>query len=236
MASSTAERLKLELEQDILMFRLHPGERLDESRLAQRYGTSRTPVREALRQLAASGLVDIRPHRSAEVARLSIPQLLEMFELMSVMEGVCARFAAERASQSEIQYIRDAHEACREFVEARDPDGFYHANNRFHDAIYQASHNSYCAEQTQFLRNRLSPYRRCQLHRNNRPSESFREHERIVEAISQGDAARAESEIRAHIDVQGTNISAFISSVPPQFLAGTQQQARGRTVVPGDTV
>jgi DNA-binding GntR family transcriptional regulator len=226
MASSTAERLKLELEREILMFRLHPGERLDENRLAQRYGTSRTPVREALRQLAASGLVDIRPHRSAEVARLSIPQLLEMFELMSVMEGVCARFAAERASAAEIQRIRDAHEGCRTFVDARDPDGFYHANNHFHDAIYQASHNSYCAEQTQFLRNRLSPYRRCQLHRNNRPEESFREHERILEAISQGDAARAEREIRAHIDVQGTNISAFISNVPPQFLASAPPQPR----------
>ena len=102
MAQSNAERLRLALEKDIFLLRLQPGDRLDEASLAQRFGTSRTPVREALRQLAASGLVEIRAHRGAEVSRLSIPQLLEMFEFMSVLEGVCARFAAERATAEEL--------------------------------------------------------------------------------------------------------------------------------------
>lgn len=220
MATSTAERLRLALEKDIFLLRLNPGDKLDESSLARRFATSRTPVREALRQLAASGLVEIKAHRGAEVSRLSIPQLLEMFEFMAVMEGVCARFAAERASAEEVQTIREAHEACRPFVEAGDADGFYVANTHFHEAIYRASHNGYGAQQTMFLRNRLGPYRRFQLRRNNRPVESFREHRQILEAIAAGDAAGAERVTRAHIDVQGSNFTALVSQVPPEYLNG----------------
>lgn len=226
MATSTAERLRIALEKDIFLLRLSPGDKLDEASLAQRFGTSRTPVREALRQLAASGLVEIRAHKGAQVSRLSIPQLLEMFEFMAVMEGVCARFAAERASAEEIRTIREAHNACRPFAEAGDADGFYVANTHFHEAIYRASHNSYGAQQTMFLRNRLGPYRRFQLRRNNRPAESFREHGEILDAIAKGDAARAEQATRAHIDVQGSNFAALVSQVPPEYLTAPQQPAR----------
>lgn len=232
MSTSNAERLRLALEQDIFLLRLNPGDKLDEATLAQRFGTSRTPVREALRQLAASGLVEIRAHRGAEVSRLSIPQLLEMFEFMAMMESVCARFAAERASREEIEMIREAHEACRPFVEAGDADGFYVANTRFHEAIYRASHNSYGAQQTMFLRNRLGPYRRFQLRRNNRPAESFREHAQILEAIAAGDGDLAERITRAHIDVQGSNFTALVSHVPPEYLNASSSRAEGTAAAP----
>jgi len=218
MAQSTSERVRLSLERDIFLLRLKPGNKLDECGLARKFGTSRTPVREALRQLSASGLVEIKAHRGAEVSRLSIPQLLEMFEFMSELEGVCARFAAERASAEEIKTIRAAHERCWSFVKSGDADGFYVANTAFHEAIYSASHNSYGASQTLFLRNRLAPYRRFQLLRNNRPKESFHEHGQILEAISEGDGALAEKIIRAHINVQGSNFAALVSSVPPEYL------------------
>lgn len=218
MAISTAERLRLALEKEIVLLRYSPGDKLDEATIAQRFGTSRTPVREALRQLAASGLVEIKAHKGAEVSRVSIPQLLEMFEFMSVLEGVCAQFAAERATTREVEAIRDAHEACRAYVQAGDADGFYVANTKFHEAIYNASHNSYGAEQTRRLRNRLAPYRRLQLRRNNRTAESFREHEQILEAIAAGDAARAEQVTRQHISVQGSNFSTLVSNVPQEYL------------------
>jgi len=218
MAISTAERLRLELEKDIILLRHSPGDKLDEATLAQRFGTSRTPVREALRQLAASGLVEIKAHKGAEVSRASIPQLLEMFEFMSILEGLCAQFAAGRATTGEVEAIREAHEACRAYVEAGDADGFYLANTKFHEEIYSASHNSYGAEQTRRLRNRLAPYRRLQLQRNNRPAESFREHEQILEAIAAGDGARAERITRQHIAVQGSNFTTLVANVPPEYL------------------
>ncbi|RIA47591.1 GntR family transcriptional regulator [Dichotomicrobium thermohalophilum] len=226
MTQSTAQRVRLALEKDIFLLRLQPGDKLDEAGLAQRFGTSRTPVREALRQLAASGLVEIKAHRGAEVSRLSIPQLLEMFEFMAALEGVCARFAAERASAEEIAAIRTAHQHCLSYAEAGDADGFYHANTAFHEAIYSASHNGYAAQQTMFLRNRLAPYRRFQLRRNNRPLESFREHGDILEAIAAGDAPRAEEVTRKHIDVQGSNFAALVSSVPPEYLQSPGDMAK----------
>lgn len=229
MAGSTAERLRLTLEKDIFLLRLKPGDKLDEAGLARRFGTSRTPVREALRQLAAAGLVEIRAHRGAEVSRLSIPQLLEMFEFMSVLEGICARFAAERATADEIAAIRQAHERCRSYAEAADADGFYSANTAFHEAIYSASHNGYGAQQTMFLRNRLAPYRRFQLRRNNRPLESFREHGEILEAIVAGDGLRAERATRSHIDVQGSNFATLVSSVPPEYLTSPGNMAKARS-------
>jgi DNA-binding GntR family transcriptional regulator len=218
MTQSTAQRVRLALEKDIFLLKLQPGDKLDEAGLAQRFGTSRTPVREALRQLAASGLVEIKAHRGAEVLRLSIPQLLEMFEFMAALEGICARFAAERASPEDLAAIGTAHDECRGYAEAGDTDGFYRANTAFHEAVYRASHNSYAAQQTMFLRNRLAPYRRFQLRRNNRPLESFREHGEIFEAIAAGDVLRAERVTRAHIDVQGSNFAALVSSVPPEYL------------------
>ncbi len=218
MTQSTAQRVRLALEKDIFLLKLQPGDKLDEASLAQRFGTSRTPVREALRQLSAAGLVQSRAHRGAEVSRLSIPQLLEMFEFMAALEGICARFAAERASAEEIAAIRAAHENCLGHAEAGDAEGFYRANTAFHEAIYHASHNGYAAQQTLFLRNRLAPYRRFQLRRNNRPLESFREHGEILEAIAAGDAARAEAMTRTHIDVQGANFAALVSSVPAEYL------------------
>ena len=105
MPPSIAEKLKQKLEREILMFNLKPGERLDETKLAERYGTSRTPVREALRQLAAEGFVSIRTHRGAVVAGLSIAELVDMFEMMAVYEGVCARLATTRASPEELAQI-----------------------------------------------------------------------------------------------------------------------------------
>ena len=98
MASSIAETLKLKIEHDILMFKLKPGERLDESRLAERFGSSRTPVREALRQLAAEGYVRIRTHRGAVVSGLTMAELIDMFEMMAIYEGICARLAAKHAT------------------------------------------------------------------------------------------------------------------------------------------
>lgn len=219
MASSIAESLKLKIEHEILMFNFKPGERLDESRLAERYGSSRTPVREALRQLCAEGFVRIRPHRGAVVSGLSMAELIEMFEMMAIYEGVCARLAAAHATPDEMAQIEAAHEACRLRCEADDFDGYCLANARFHDSIYRASHNSYLIKQTVSMRNRLGAYRRFQLRRNNRLHDSFREHQCVLEAISRGDGADADRLMREHISVQGSHIASLITRLPPEYFA-----------------
>jgi DNA-binding GntR family transcriptional regulator len=229
MPLSIAEKLKLKLEHEILMFNLKPGERLDETRLAERYGTSRTPVREALRLLAAEGLVKIRAHRGAVVARLSITELVEIFEMMAVYEGVCARLAAQRASSEELSLILIAHERCRQQCEANDYDGYCMANAHFHEALYQASHNSYLIKQTVSTRNRLAAYRRFQLRRNNRLKESFQEHEAVVQAVRNGQGDEADRLMREHISVQGSHIASLIASLPADYFA---EPAKPQTVSP----
>lgn len=219
MPLSIAEKLKLRLEQEILMFHLKPGERLDETKLAERYGSSRTPVREALRLLAAEGLVRIRAHRGAVVARLSISELVELFDMMSVYEGICARFAAQRATPEEMSQILETHEVCRRRCEENDYDGYCIANTQFHEALYYASHNAYLVQQTISVRNRLAAYRRFQLRRNNRVKESFREHEAVIHAIRTGQAEEADRIMREHISVQGSHITTLIASLPPDYFS-----------------
>ena len=110
MIFSLAEDLKLKIEHEILAFNFKPGERLDECRLAERYGSSRTPVREALRLLAAEGLVHIRPHRGAIVSGLSMSEMVEMFEMMAIYEGICARLAARDATTEQLRQMCQAHD------------------------------------------------------------------------------------------------------------------------------
>ena len=231
MPSSIAERLRRKIEHEILMFNFKPGERLDESRLAERYGSSRTPVREALRQLAAEGLVRIRPHRGAVVSGLSMAELIEMFEMMAIYEGVCARLAAMHATPDEIAQLSDAHEVCELRCEADDFEGYCLANAGFHEAIYRASHNSYLVKQTISTRNKLGAYRRFQLRRNNRLRESFREHEAVLEAIRKGEAEEADRLMREHIAVQGSLITSLITRLPPEYFADSAQ-ARHHQLTP----
>ncbi|MBN9000409.1 MAG: GntR family transcriptional regulator [Rhizobiales bacterium] len=196
----------MQLADEIVRGTFAPGEPLDEIGLATRYGVSRTPVREALRQLAASGLVEIRPHRGAIVTRPSETRLLEMFVVMAELEGLCAGLAAEAMSILERRDLDRLHGQLGELVATGDPTRYALANERFHGAIYAGSHNAYLAEMTLATRARLAPFRRAQFRQSGRLAESFEEHARIVRAILAGDRAGATREMRDHI---GTVKEAF---------------------------
>ncbi|MCA1771610.1 MAG: GntR family transcriptional regulator, partial [Halomonas sp.] len=109
---SNAQRLKDSLEDDIINGRRSPGERLDPEILGQHFSVSRTPVREAIQQLVASGLVTVSPKKGTFVARVGIDQLIEMFEVMAELEGMCGRLAARRITEQELAALRDAHQRC----------------------------------------------------------------------------------------------------------------------------
>lgn len=222
MPQSAAEKVRQRLEQDILKFAIKPGERLDETKLAELHGVSRTPVREALRQLSASGLVEMRPHRGATARRWSLAEVVELFELMAVSEGVCARLAAKRATVDQFQAIRDAHEKCRPFVIAGDIDGYSQANEDFHEAIYRACGNSAIIKQTVSLRDRLKPFRRYQLEGVNRLQQSFTEHQQLIQAVERGEAGRAEELMQQHLAVQSTLIASLVTNMPREF-AGKEE-------------
>ncbi len=211
--SRLSERLRESIEEEIATGRLLPGTRLDEVELATRFGVSRTPIREALRLLLGEGLVEMRPQRGAVVAQATPQRLIEMFEVMAELEGMCARLAARRLTEQEMTEIEAAHDACRGSAAARDADAYFYANERFHYAIYAASHNTFLFEQASALQRKLRPYRRLQLRVRNRPQRSFEEHQAIVDALREGDADKAVQSIRAHVVVQGERFADLIASL-----------------------
>jgi DNA-binding GntR family transcriptional regulator len=196
-----AEELRLQLADEIVRGSLAPGAPLDETEIARRFSVSRTPVREALRQLVASGLVESRAHRGAVVAQPSIERLTGMFEAMAELEAMCAGLAAERMSPIERNRLEAIHEELRVLSYAGNPDRFHEVNERFHNAIYAGSQNTYIAEMTLATRVRVQPFRRAQFRNLGRLAKSHAEHDRVVVAIMRGDKAGAAVAMRAHIEL-----------------------------------
>lgn len=196
-----AEELRIRLADDIVRGFLPPGATLDESQTARRFQVSRTPVREAFRELAASGLVDAKPHRSTLVARPDIERLGAMFETMAELEAICAGLAAERMTGDERQSLLDIHEQLRDLSFAGNPEQFHEINEHFHNAIYIGSHNNYLGELTMATRKRVQPFRRAQFRNLGRLHKSQAEHHSVVEAIMRGDRAAAAAAMHSHIDL-----------------------------------
>ena len=195
-----AEELRLLLADEIVRGIRPPGVALDETEIAQRFSVSRTPVREALRQLVASGLVDARAHRGAVVAQPSLDRLNGMFEAMAELEALCAGLAAERMTAVERQALEAVHEDLRVLSSDGSPERFHEVNERFHNAIYAGSRNAYIAEITLATRVRVQPFRRAQFRNLGRLAKSHAEHDRVVIAIMRGDRTAAAVAMRYHIE------------------------------------
>jgi DNA-binding GntR family transcriptional regulator len=208
-----AEELRLQLADEIVRGALPPGAPLDESELARRFNVSRTPVREALRQLAASGLIEARAHRGAVVARPSLERLTGMFEAMAELEALCAGLAAERMPPVERQRLEAVHEELRVLSHAGNPDRFHKVNERFHNTIYAGSQNAYIAEITLATRVRVQPFRRAQFRNLGRLAKSHAEHDRVVVAIMRGDRPGAAAAMRAHIELVREEYEVYAVSV-----------------------
>ena len=208
-----ADELRHQLADEIMTGALPPGTALDETELARRFDVSRTPVREAIRLLDASGLVEARPHRAAVVARPSHERLLGMFEAMAELEALCAGLAAERMTAVERRALEALHEELRALIHSGDPQGYHETNESFHGAIYAGAHNDYLAELTLATRLRVAPFRRAQFRNLGRLAKSHVEHDRVMVAILRGDRARAAEAMRAHIITVGEEYEAYAGSL-----------------------
>jgi len=213
-----ARDLKDRLEAEILSGHRPPGARLDESRLAEHFGVSRTPVREALRELAAADLVVLRPRQGAVVATVTVTQLLHMFEVMAELESFCARLAARRMTARERAQLEEVHARCGALARQAETYTYYDANREFHEVIYAGSHNAFLEETTRGMRNRLSPYRRFQLNHPGRVLKSWNEHQAVVDAITAGDAEAAATAMSHHVTIQGDVFTDLISALPESFV------------------
>lgn len=221
--SRRSEQLREIIEERIATGKYLPGMRLDETELATEFEVSRTPVREALIQLAFSGLIDMRPRRGAIVAEITPQKLCEMFEVMAELEAMCGRLAARRLTDADKEAILKSHRACEEARDLTDPDAYYRRNERFHLAIYAASHNGFLIEEATALHRRLSAYRRLQLRVRDRLRSSYSEHSAIVDAIFAGEGEVAADLLRKHVIVQGERFADLLASMSSFGISGASE-------------
>ena len=211
-----SDELKDTLEDLIVSGVLKPGARLDEAELSERFKVSRTPVREALKALAATGLVDLRSRQGVCVARISLPMLIEMFQMMAVMEGLCAKFAARRATETQKARMGELHDELTRILASGDHSRFYDVNQDFHDALYDASNTHYLAEQTRALRKRVRVYRRYVTFQPGRMTATIGEHGAILDAIRRNDPNAAFAAAIDHVSLLEDDIVDLVAALTEQ--------------------
>jgi DNA-binding GntR family transcriptional regulator len=184
---------------DIIHGRLPPRTKLDETELAQRFGTSRTPVREALGQLCAMGLAERLPYRGVVVTAIAAERLGDMFVVMAELEAAAARLAAQNMTPTERHALHGMHLASRELVHQGAREAYAAHNVEFHSMLYAGSHNGYLEELLISTRQRLNPFRRAQFNLLGRLASSHCEHDGVVQAILRGDGEMAAQTMRSHV-------------------------------------
>ncbi len=209
-----ADTIIYALTEEIVGKRIAPGSELDESRLAERFGASRTPVREALRQLAASGLVDLRPHRTPMVAVIDEKRIGEMFDVMAELEALCAARAARLMPPAARAALERHHQMMGAAMRAADVDAYRRGNLAFHALIYDGADNQYLRDLALSTRERLAPYRGAQLEAPSRLAKSWAEHDAITAAILRGEAERAAACMRQHLTVTREAVATIATNAP----------------------
>ena len=195
-----AVQLVEQLRQLIFDGDLEPGSRLQEEELSQRFGVSRTPLREALKLLTAEGLITFQPNRGATVTQLSLTELAETFPVMGVLEALAGELAATHASDTDLIELRQLHDEIVHQYEKQNLKSYFAANQRFHERLVEAAHNDTLASHYHQLAGRV---RRARYRANlslERWAQSVDEHEQIIAALEDRDGLALSRILRAHID------------------------------------
>ncbi|WP_236702216.1 GntR family transcriptional regulator [Cupriavidus basilensis] len=215
-----AAEIKAAIEAEIESGTLPPGALLDERTLAERFGVSRTPVREALQQLAAQNLVRIAPRVGVFVSRLSITQLRETLELLGELEAVAAKLAARRMDDEQRASLEASMAQCVEASNENNGKQFAEANATFHDLIYAGSHNEYLAQQIHSIRRLMQRYRPKIFLTPAQRQKALQDHRKLADAILHGDEVAAHDAMLQHAPVGTTGFSEFLSTLPASYLEG----------------
>ncbi len=178
---------------------LPPGGWIDEQALALEYGISRTPLREALKVLAAEGLVLLKPRRVCYVTQLSEQDIDEVFPVMAMLEGRVAEVAARRATSADLARLADIHEELEKHAAANNADRFFEANQRFHAALQEIAGNRYLAQLIDDARKVIKLTRRDSLRLEGRLKQSLEEHREILDALRTKDTERARQSMHDHL-------------------------------------
>ncbi len=190
-----AERLR----QRIFAHELTPGTWIDEQKLAEQYGISRTPLREALKVLASEGLVELKPRRGCYVTEISRQDLDDIFPLMAILEGRCAADAVKAAKPADIEELREIHARLEAAAREGRISAFFEANQAFHRRIQELASNRWLLSVIQDLRKVLKLSRLHSLSLEGRLQQSLEEHRAIMAAFEAGEVAKTEKLMHDHL-------------------------------------
>jgi DNA-binding GntR family transcriptional regulator len=178
---------------------LQKGDRIVEKELCEMMGTSRTPLREALRLLSSEGLIDLVPHKGAYVAQPSMREIREMFEVMSILEGTCARKAAEKMTDADFRKLERLHEKLEKYFREKNNEKYLEVNHKYHSLLQEMTGSKVLNDVINSLRQKILLYRYRQLYQPDRFKASMNEHRVLLDAFRRRDPAAAESAMRTHL-------------------------------------
>lgn len=204
-----AERLRAR----IFAHELAPGAWVDEQAIAAELGISRTPLREALKVLAAEGLVQLKPRRGCYVAALSEQDLDEIFPVMALLEGRCAQEATAKATEADLERLTAIHAALERHAASGDADRFFEANQQFHDALQELAGNRWLKQLIEETRQFIKLTRRDSLNLQGRLKQSLVEHRAILAAVQRRDTEGAGKLMHDHL-LSGRAALAKLRSFP----------------------
>ncbi|MEM0908775.1 MAG: GntR family transcriptional regulator [Pseudomonadota bacterium] len=201
--ASAAQRVLRQLRDDIISGKLRPGARIVERKLSHELSVSRTPLREALKLLESEGLIELSQNRGARVREFTERQAIDLFEVLSVVEGRAAEIAANRISPQMNQDLLRDHYAMARCFEAGDTDGYFDLNTKIHRTIVRAADNEVLTNTHANLQMRANQGRFLAVLDVRRWSEGMEEHEELIAAISRKDSTAAGEVWRRHLSKTG---------------------------------
>ena len=212
----TADKLISDIRNEVSSGILKPGDQLEVTALAERFGVSRTPIREAIRTLVESGVLETRPRKGSFVRVLSAKQLLDLFQVAAELEGMACRLAALSLTKENVEAIERGLAKCTQAAEVQNNAEYAMANLDFHTAIHNASGNDWLIEQLRQLQINLNSYRTMPYEIRGRLNKSTDEHKIICDAILSGDGEHACNLMRDHMMLQGKRLPSIIATLEQQ--------------------
>ena len=202
---SIADQVFEELERDILVGVYARDELLTEIKLSEKMGVSRTPIREALRRLDQEHIIEITP-KGARVIGITPDDIRDIFEIRLRIEGLAARWAAEKASDEAIAAMKEVLDLQEFYTNKGAPEQLKNTDSRFHELLYAASNSNALLDTLAPLHRRIVKYRRASLSGQQRAEKSYDEHRAILQAVVNRDGDEAERLLRRHIENARDNI------------------------------
>jgi len=197
------EKILETIREAILKGNLKPGEKVAEPELAERFGISRTPIREAFRQLESEGYLTVIPRKGAVVAALSEQDVQEYYAIKSILEGYAAELAADKLTEKELEKLEAINEKLKQLAEEGDVKNFYRVHNEFHELFLKASGNNKLVELIQQLGMKFNRLRMASLSVNGRMHISVAEHEKLLAAFRKHDGQTAENLVKKTAAIGG---------------------------------